>query len=145
MRTVGVVDRFEGETVVVETLNGMMQFPLREIPPDTVLREGTVVYIDDEHIAGIAPPDAYESLKRAYYERLQALKQAARAVVREAYADAFRKHAPAPQAEHAREPDEPTEEPDEPETETTIKQPPSKPLHKEAPKTETKAPHGPLR
>ncbi|WP_283674775.1 DUF3006 domain-containing protein [Butyricicoccus sp. Marseille-Q5471] len=51
MKQTGIVDRFEGEFVVVEVGEQMVNFPRADAP--AMLCEGMVVYIKDGRIAGI--------------------------------------------------------------------------------------------
>lgn len=51
MKQTGIVDRFEGDYVVVEIGNQMVNFPLAEAP--AMLGEGMVVIIKDGRIVDI--------------------------------------------------------------------------------------------
>ncbi|MDO4270538.1 MAG: DUF3006 domain-containing protein [Eubacteriales bacterium] len=51
MKQTGIVDRFEGDFVVVEIGEEMVNFPRAEAP--AMLAEGMVVIVQDGRIAGI--------------------------------------------------------------------------------------------
>lgn len=48
MKQLGVVDRFEGDFIVLETDDGMINIPRANAPE--MLGEGMVVYFEDERI-----------------------------------------------------------------------------------------------
>lgn len=51
MKQTGIVDRFEGEFVIVEIDDKMINFPRAESP--AMLAEGTVVFVQDDRIVGV--------------------------------------------------------------------------------------------
>lgn len=51
MKQTGIVDRFEGDLVVVEIGDQMVNFPRNESP--AMLAEGSVVIVQDGRIVGI--------------------------------------------------------------------------------------------
>ena len=51
MKQTGIVDRFEGDFVVVEIGDKMVNFPRSESP--AMLAEGNVVIVQDDRIVGI--------------------------------------------------------------------------------------------
>ena len=51
MKQTGIVDRFEGDLVVVEIDDQMVNFPRNESP--AMLAEGSVVIVQDGRIVGI--------------------------------------------------------------------------------------------
>lgn len=70
MKQIGIVDRFEGDYVVVEVEKKMVNFLRADSP--AMLGEGMVVYIKDNRIIGIdeAETQRIEDEMRRRFERI---------------------------------------------------------------------------
>lgn len=70
MKQVGIVDRFEGDYVVVEVENKMVNFPRANSP--AMLGEGMVVHIENNRIVDIdeAETQRIEDEMRRRFERI---------------------------------------------------------------------------
>ena len=74
MKQTGIVDRFEGDLVVVEIGDQMVNFPRNESP--AMLAEGSVVIVQDGRIVGIDQLETQriENDMRRRFERILGAK-----------------------------------------------------------------------